>query len=239
MIYTFGDSYTWGWNFFIDAELKDRRTELTWPSILSKKLNQPIMDFSLPASSNWRIARKIQSLPITKDDIVLIGWTSPTRFEFGLADDYDIEPSHPDIHYRITDINEDDGVRTKRMSYHLMDSTTCPYAKQFMWCAYGPFNSEQWYREMFKVMFNSIQNVLDRSGCKWLAFDVWCDQCDDNDFQNVPRYTLRGTNLLNASRGIIGKETDKEYWSAQEHEIVAELLIEELNNEYPSTRQFS
>lgn len=229
MIYVFGDSYTWGWNFFIDAELKDKRTELTWPSVLAKKLNQPLTDFSLPASSNWRIARKLQSLNLTENDIVLIGWTSPTRFEFGLADDYDIEPNHPDIHYRITDMNEDDfGIRTKRMSYHLMDSTTCQYAKQFMWSAYGPFNSEIWYREMFKVMFSSCQNVLEKSKCRWLAFDVWCEQCDDETFKDVSNYVLRGTNLLNASRNIPGKDTNKEYWSEEEHRNVADLLIKEL-----------
>lgn len=230
MIYVFGDSYTWGWNFFIDTQLKEKRTHLTWPALLAAKLGQPLTDFSSPASSNWRIARKLQSLPLTKDDIVLIGWTSPTRFEFGLADDYDIEPTHPDIHYRITDINEDDdGIRTKRMSYHLMESTTCNYAKNFMWSAYGPFNSEAWYREMFKVMFTSCNNVLDKAGCKWLAFDVWCDQCDDGVFVDVPNYILRGTNLLNASRGIPGKTTNKEYWSAQEHNVVADLLLKELN----------
>ena len=231
MIYTFGDSYTWGWNFFIDADIsEDERKASIWPAVLAQKLNQPLTDFSLPASSNWRIARIIQSLPLTKDDVVLIGWTAPTRFEFGLADDYDIEPNHPDIHYRITDINEDDnGIRTKRMSSHLRDSTTCQYAKQFMWSAYGPFNSELWYKEMFKVMFNSCQNVLDKSGCKWLAFDVWCNQCDDPCFTDVDNYTLRGTNLLNASRNIPGKETDKEYWTKEEHGIVADLLIKELN----------
>lgn len=231
MIYTFGDSYTWGWNFFIDADITDeQQSALTWPAVLSEKLNQPLTDFSMPASSNWRIARKLQSLPLTKDDIVLIGWTAPSRFEFGLADDYDIVPNHPDIHYRITDMNEfDNGINTKRMSYHLMDSTTCNYAKQFMWGAYGPFNSEPWYREMFKVMFNSCENVLNKSGCKWLAFDVWCDQCDDTEFINVNNYILRGTNLLNASRNIPGKETDKEYWSVEEHVKVADLLIKELD----------
>jgi len=229
MIYTFGDSYTWGWNFYIDASIDDEEQKrLIWPSVLADKLGQPLTDFSLPASSNWRIARKLQSLKLTKDDIVLIGWTAPTRFEFGLAHDYDSIPSHPDIHYRITDMDEDDGIRTKRMSYHLMDSTTCPYAKQFMWGAYGPFNSEAWYKEMFKVMFTSCQNILDKSGCRWLAFDVWCDQCDDDVFTDVPNYILRGTNLLNASRGILGKDTDKEYWTKEEHIKVADLLIKEL-----------
>jgi hypothetical protein len=229
MIYTFGDSYTWGWNFFIDDEIKDQRKELIWPSVISQKLNQPLTDLSLPASSNWRIARILQSLPLTKDDVVLIGWTAPTRFEFGLADDYDIESNHPDVHYKITDENENhDGIRTKRMSSHLRDSTTCQYAKQFMWSAYGPFNSELWYREMFKVMFNSCENVLNKSGCKWLAFDVWCDQCSDEEFKDAPNYILRGTNLLNASRNISGKETDKEYWSKEEHVKVADLLIKKL-----------
>lgn len=232
MVYVFGDSYIWGWNFFTDAELKDKREELTWPSLLAKKLNQPLINFSLPASSNWRIARILQSLNLTKDDYVIIGWTSPTRFEFGLADDYDIEPSHPDIHYRITDYNEDDGItRTKRMSYHLMDRTTCQYARNFMWHAYGPFNSEAWYREMFKVMFTSCQNILDKSECKWIAFDVWCDQCEQTDFNDVKNYIFRDTNLLNYSRNIPGKETDKEYWSKEEHIHIAELLMEELQNE--------
>jgi hypothetical protein len=236
MIYTFGDSFMWGWNFFIDADInEDQRKELVWPAVLAKKLNQPLTDFSLPASSNWRIARKLQSLPLTKDDIVLIGWTAPTRFEFGLADDYTFEPMHPDINYRITDYNEnDDGVRTKRMSYHLMDRTTCQYAKNFMWSAYGPFNSEPWFKEMFKVMFSSCQHVLDKSGCKWLAFDVWCDQCDDTEFTDVSNYILRGTNLLNASRNIPGKDNEKEYWTKEEHIKVADLLITELNNGYPN-----
>lgn len=230
MIYVFGDSYTWGWNFFIDAELKHQREQLTWPSVIANKLDQSLVNYSLPASSNWRIARILQSLPLTSDDTVLIGWTSPTRFEFGLADDYDIEPNHPDIHYRITDENENHlGIRTKRMSYHLMESTTCQYAKHFMWSAYGPFNSEIWYREMFKVMLTSCQQVLNKAGCKWLAFDVWCDQCSDDQFLDVPNYILRGTNLLNASRNIPGKETDKEYWSREEHVKVADLLINELN----------
>lgn len=237
MVYTFGDSFMWGWNFFIDADIgEEQRKELVWPAVLAKKLNQPLTDFSLPASSNWRIARKLQSLPLTKHDIVLIGWTAPTRFEFGLADDYNSIPNHPDINYRITDLNEDDdGVRTKRLSYHLMDRTTCQYAKNFMWSAYGPFNSEAWYREMFKVMFTSCQNVLDKSGCKWLAFDVWCDQCDDEQYKDVPNYILRGTNLLNASRNIPGKENEKEYWSKEEHIAVADLLIKELKNGYPNS----
>jgi hypothetical protein len=227
----------WGWNFFIDADInEDQRKELVWPAVLANKLNQPLTDYSLPASSNWRIARKLQSLPLTKDDIVLIGWTAPTRFEFGLADDYNIIPNHPDINYRITDLNEDDeGVRTKRLSYHLMDRTTCQYAKNFMWSAYGPFNSEAWYREMFKIMFASCQNVLDKSGCKWLAFDVWCDQCEDAQYKDVPNYILRGTNLLNASRNIPGKENEKEYWSKEEHIAVADLLIKELKNGYPNS----
>ena len=229
MIYTFGDSYTWGWNFYIDADINDeQQKQLIWPTVLANKLNQPLIDYSLPASSNWRIARKLQSIPLTKDDIVLIGWTAPSRFEFGLAEDYDSIPSHPDIHYRITDMDEDDGIKTKRMSYHLMDSTTCPYAKQFMWGAYGPFNSDAWYKEMFKVMFTSCQNILDKSGCRWLAFDVWCDQCDDNFFTDIPNYILRGTHLLNASRNIPGKDTDKEYWTKEEHIKVADLLIKEL-----------
>lgn len=237
MIYTFGDSFTWGWNFFIDADInEEQRKELIWPNVLSQKLGMPLTDYSLPASSNWRIARILQSIPLTKDDIVLIGWTAPSRFEFGLADDYDIESNHPDINYRITDLNEDDdGIRTKRMSYHLMDSTTCQYAKQFMWGAFGPFNSSIWYQEMFKVMFTSCQQVLNKSGCKWLAFDVWCDQCEDEYFLEEERYILRGTNLLNASRAIEGKKTDKEYWDKEEHINVADLLIKELGYEFNNT----
>jgi len=109
-----------------------------------------------------------------------------------------------------------------------MDRTTCNYAKNFMWSAYGPFNSELWYREMFKVMFTSCQQVLEKSKCKWLAFDVWCDQCDDTVFTDVSNYILRGTNLLNYSRNIPGKDTDKEYWSIEEHISIANLLIKEL-----------
>lgn len=229
MIYNFGDSYTWGWNFFIDSELKDKRTELIYGSVVSKKLNIDLVDYSLPASSNWRIARLLQSINLTSNDIVLIGFTSPTRFEFGLADDYDIEPNHPDIHYRITDMNEDhNGVRTKRMSYHLMDRTTCQFAKQFMWSAYGPFNSEIWFKEMFKVMFHSCLHILEKSKCKFLMYDVWCQQCDDNLFTDINNYIFRGTHLLNAVRDIPGYITDKDYLDVTEHNKIADMLIERL-----------
>ena len=50
----------------------------------------------------------------------------------------------------------------------------------------------------------------------------------DDVFTDVPNYILRGTNLLNASRGILEKDTDKEYWTKEEHIKVADLLIKEL-----------
>ena len=61
---------------------------------------------------------------------------------------------------------------------------------------------------------------------------VWCDQCDNGYFIEEERYILRGTNLLNASRGIKGKKTDKEYWNKEEHITVADLLIKELGYEF-------
>ena len=55
------------------------------------------------------------------------------------------------------------------------------------------------------------------------------------DTSTINSFTM-GTNLLNASRNIPGKETDKEYWSIEEHIAVADLLIKELNDEYSNKK---
>ena len=123
MIIAFGDSFTYGFNFNESERLNN-----VYPTLLGKKLNQPVLNTALPGASNWRIARMIQSMNITKDDIVIISWTEPTRFELGVNKRHYVPPIKEN---RIGDLNETDGdLITKRFFIQLTDRTTDKDAKK-------------------------------------------------------------------------------------------------------------
>lgn len=233
MLYTFGDSITYGADLVKAGFTDDQRKNITWPGILADMLNQPLTDLSFPASSSWRIARQIQNLNLTKDDYVFIQWTTPHRFEFGVSNEYDYQSSIPETIFRMVDSIHNDGVRTKDMCHSLIYHTSDTVCKNMMKTAYSKMFNEEWYHQMFRVMVQSSLYVLDKSGCKYIMFDGWMKNCDDQYFQDVPNYVFRGTTISNHCRKIAGADRpSNEYATKDEHRLTAEAAYYEFKRIY-------
>ena len=74
MIYAIGDSFTFG------DELPSR--DLAWPTLLSKKLNCPVINKGKPATGNTRMVKRAIDAIIDKSEMVIIGWSDCNRQEF-------------------------------------------------------------------------------------------------------------------------------------------------------------
>lgn len=75
MILTLGDSFTYG------DELPDRMRQ-AWPALLGVHLDQPVTNLGWPGTCNDSIVRKLLTHTSQhKYDLVVIGWTTPNRFE--------------------------------------------------------------------------------------------------------------------------------------------------------------
>lgn len=73
-IVSFGASITYG------SELPD--PACTWSSIIAQKLNVDYLCLAKPAAANSSIAREVLSYLDYSNDLVLVMWTSGTRYEF-------------------------------------------------------------------------------------------------------------------------------------------------------------
>lgn len=230
MLYTFGDSITYGSDLIDSGVSNEEKINLTWPGVLAKLTKSELTDLSFPASSSWRISRQIQNLNLTKDDIVIIQWTSPIRFEFGVNDEHDCESKSDKEIYRMVDsIQDENGLRTKAMCYSVMFKTTDKNCKDMMKLAYGKFYNHLWYEEMFRIMVKSSLYELDKSNCRYIMFDGWMKNCHEKFFKDVPNYVFRGTTIANRCRNVPGTERDNHnYATEKEHEIMAQLIHKEL-----------
>jgi hypothetical protein len=74
MIQAIGDSFTYG------DELPSQ--ELAWPSLLSKKLNTPVLNKGRSASGNKRMVKRAIDAVIDKSRLIVIGWSDCNRQEF-------------------------------------------------------------------------------------------------------------------------------------------------------------
>jgi len=96
-LYTFGCSLT---DEFEKDYKKFRDNDLPniWPKILSKLLNEELINLGKSASSNYSIFRKFISVSekINKNDILIFGWTSILRYPFinNFNDVVDIIPNN-------------------------------------------------------------------------------------------------------------------------------------------------
>jgi|688.fasta_scaffold67677_2 hypothetical protein len=233
MLYTFGDSMTYGWNFYKECSEKERQS-LTWPGILSQKLDMKLQNLSFPGASNWRAARIIQSLPLTEEDVVVVQWSGFDRIEMGVNPTYEYK-STMDIEnkYKILDdTTEDYGVRTKNMCRTILPHTTDEYSKKFMFHVYNTFWNEKWHHEMFKVMLTSSLYALQKSKCKFIIFDGWMVHCDKNLFGDVLQYIVRGTTINSVVKEICGLPQSLEYPSFEEHKVISDIIYENLEKIY-------
>ncbi len=234
MLYTFGDSMTFGWNLYKSVS-EEVRKELAWPGLLADKLGEEYVDYSFPGASNWKAARVLQSLKLTPDDIVVIQWSAWDRFEFGISDNHEYQSTLDENEkYKIVDsVQEEDGIKTKNMCRTLIPYTTDKDTKKFMYYAYNSFNNEKWHREMFKVMMTSCLYVLNKSGCKYIMFDGWCKHCDDGLYKDIPQYIIRGTTMNNITKNLTGTtEQDLGYGDPRQNKIICDTVYENLERIY-------
>jgi lysophospholipase L1-like esterase len=79
-----GDSFTYG------SDLEDRT--LAWPIVLANKLNAEVTNLGKPGGGNTQAVRNIVERA-TEYDLVVVGWSSPGRVEFGtLTGTFDVWP---------------------------------------------------------------------------------------------------------------------------------------------------
>lgn len=96
-LYTFGCSLT---DEFGEEYIKYRKSTLpdTWPKILSKFLDENLINLGKSASSNYSIFRQFISVSekIDKNDTLIFGWTSVLRYSFiNIHNNFvDILPNH-------------------------------------------------------------------------------------------------------------------------------------------------
>ena len=255
MIYVLGDSFSFGWNFFMDSR-KDRE-QLVFGHLLSKKLNMPYKNLSMPAGSNWRIARLVSMLDLTKDDVVVISWTAPDRYEvpsqplnFSPLDKVfdinnhkveDFKLSMPGEFFQF--IERFNNQYTRRVYRGLIDAkykTNNNIFKNLYNTMYENFYCPKYYDQMFKVMYSSTLCYLQHSQCKFIMFNGWTNNCQKvTDIFNIKEY-LFGSNHNMTSVIRNKKPTNPpeyytpllEYWTEKEHEQVAEIIYKKLKELY-------
>ena len=80
-----GDSFTYG------SDLEDRNN--SWPVVLANKLNAEVTNLGKPGGGNTQVVRNIVE-HATNYDLVVVGWSSPGRVEFGtITGVFDIWPA--------------------------------------------------------------------------------------------------------------------------------------------------
>lgn len=229
MLYCFGDSFTYGYNF-------DRveREQLVWPYLLSQKLNTKYKNLSIPGCSNWSIARRLMSLNIKPTDTVVIGWTHASRIEFGVNKKYlktkNIyqENSKRDFVWMGDVVEKYDDLYCRRIIQQMSDNDMYidKNLKYFSDLCYNNYFNGPWLEEMFLIMYNACKSVLEASGCKWIMFNTWETQyIKDAPMLEHPNYLLGYENDMTSH---IRRNNDKSYWSKQEHNMVSDILYENL-----------
>jgi len=263
MIYVLGDSFSFGYNFWL--ENKPNRNELLYSHFLSKKLNSPVKNLSVPGSSNWRISRILNNLNLSEDDYVIIAWSSNDRSETGFSKN-SLFPK--DTQYNIKDLEnisfendyrkivhgfeKDGNIITAKLLPSLyingLENIDNHLFRQYVNINYEHFFNPDYLENMFLVCFNSAVYKCIRSKCKFIMFNVfWKSYSRPCDLLNIPEYYLGYDNNMSSilrpntkpKRGKFGLDywtevyTNSEYWNEEEHKKVADLLYNQLQELYP------
>jgi len=212
MLHVFGDSYTYGFNFKDEAD----RTSKVWVSRVARKFGVEYINHAVPGGSNWRTARILNNMNLKSEDIVIVTLSSSERFEFG------VNPSHKPpriIDNRIGDLIESDGdVITKRFFPQLIDRSSDSTAIKFAKIAYSTFYNPEWFLQMNDLMINTCMHKITTSGCRWLMFNTWCNEKQNNFYPKnfcFPDSNL--TQILNT----------KDYWNPDQHIQVANIIYDQ------------
>lgn len=256
MIYVLGDSCSFGYNFW--QENKNHQ-ELTYAYHLSRKLNMPFKNLSLPGGSNWRVARLLSLLSLSSDDIVIIGWTAIERYElptsktslspidkvFDTFDDvFFKKPIPPNFMQWVEKTNN---LYTRRLVFNSFNQQNIINNRNFEKLnksLFKEFFDVEYFQQMFFILFKSCLYQLESSNAKFLMFNSWTPVVrKDEDHKkeyNVKQYlygpqscmtdTLRPTSPHVLYRSSVKGGTP--YWDENEHEQISNILLDKLKEFY-------
>jgi len=250
MIYVIGDSFSFGYNFFRDGITE--RKDIIYSSILANKLNTECKNLSMPGGSNWRTARIVNSLPLNKEDLVIIAWTESMRFEIAnsanqlLPNEVVIEMSdveNLEDHFKVKKLGKDFPIKdfveknkqiyTRRMFPSILESLDQIKNHNFKNIAqrmYLNFAGYEWLEDMFLVMYNSVLHNLNKAGCKFLMFNSHMSPYSEKiEELNIPQYFLGSDSNMCK---FIRNNGNIDYWNQYEHNIVAEELYKHFKKIY-------
>lgn len=258
MIYVLGDSFSWGYNFFLKNN--PNRKKLIYPYYLGEKLNSEVKNLSVPGSSNWRIARILMNLPLHEDDIVIIGWSEPSRLEIPVkkssllpseivltADTLNSFESnlHDNPNFAMSSFIEKDmdkSYLTRRVSpihMYKLDQIKNKKFKSFIESYYMDFYDVNYACDMFLVMFSACVYKLRSSKCNFRMFNTFgVPTLQDNDIVNIPEFFLGyKKTMLDVLRPVKSKlykslgGHDTTYFSIDEHKQIADMLYNSLQED--------
>lgn len=244
MIYVFGDSLTYGWNFLKSGKASIRE-QLVYPYLLGKKLNEVVLNLSVPGNNNWNIARNIQKYNFTENDYVVIAWTDIMRLELGCSanqllgktDKLKIVESSNIITLE-NFIEDGDGLSfiekekkfyVRRISARFLQSPSLWECQDkdfynFVKQLYFNYISEEYMEEMFTVMFTSVLHKLQNSKCKFVMFNSFSPVSkNNNELLNIPEYIAGYKSHMNY---LIRNNDLIKYWAEEEHTKVSEILYD-------------
>lgn len=242
MIYAFGDSFTYGYNF-LNPQQAHKREDVVYCGLLGKKLNEEVNNLSVPGNSNWHIARNILKQNFTENDFVIIAWTSFMRLELGCSTKQLLGKSYyqnivvsskiKNIEKYITPTDEhsfiekDGNICVRRFFPKLLDHPEKWADKDmdfynFTKELYMNYISEDWMEEMFLIMFSAVMHKLSLSKCKFVMFNTFTGSYSkDNELLDIPEYIAGYKSCMSE---YIRKDKTVGYWSEHEHEKVANIL---------------
>ena len=247
MIYILGDSYSFGYNFWMDNK---PRKELIYGYHLSKKLNMPLTNLSVPGSSNWRMARLLSALSLNKDDVVIIGWSAIERYEIPVTkhslspldkvfDTYDQNffegPVPP---YFSQWVEKTNNLYTRRVVYNTFNDQNTVLNRNFQKLNQTLFKdhlSLEYFNDMFCVLYKACLYQLKFSNTKFLMFNAWSSDVDEKSEYNIKEYLFGPkSNMTDVIRSENSKSKTKtaSYWDENEHKQVAEILYTKLKEYY-------
>ena len=247
MIYVLGDSYSFGYNFWMDNK---NRKELIYGHHLSKKLNVPLRNLAVPGGSNWRIARLLSTLSLNKDDVVIIGWSATERYEMPVTkyslspldkvfDTYDQNffegPAPPNFSQWVEKTNN---LYTRRIIHTTFNNQKKIMNENFKNLHQKLFKhhvSFQYFNEMFYILYKACLYQLKSSNAKFLMFNAWSSDVDEKSEYNIKEYLFGPkSNMTDVIRSENSKSKTKtaSYWDENEHKQVAEILYTKLKEYY-------
>jgi hypothetical protein len=145
MIYTIGDSFTYG------DELPDRNN--AWPFLLGKEFNVPVTNLGRGGSGNTRIVKRVIDAAYKDDaELIIIAWTGPGRIELFTHSPINVWPG---AQPRISHPLDQDAVRLLTLS-HTKGWDIWSYRK--------------WIRDIILC-----QNLLENQNKKYLMMVTWHD----------------------------------------------------------------